>query len=60
MDDVQVSSLWSGAGRINVQAPELAFLKDSRVIGGRWHELSWRKPWPNRLVGESTAQPSTP
>jgi acetoacetate decarboxylase len=60
MDDVQVSSLWSGPGRMTVHAPELAFLKDSRVLAGRWHELSWRKPWPNRLVGEVTEPPDAP
>ena len=60
MDDVKVTSLWSGAGTFEVHAPELAFLKGSRVLGGRWHELSWRKPWPNRLIGETTKTPAAP
>jgi acetoacetate decarboxylase len=60
MDDVQVTSLWSGAGTFAVHAPELTFLKGSRVLGGRWHELSWRKPWPNRLIGETSETHAAP
>ncbi|NQV79603.1 MAG: hypothetical protein HQ495_03570, partial [Alphaproteobacteria bacterium] len=52
MDDVTVTNLWSGSATFEVDAPELAFLKKAKVLGGRWHELSWRKPWPNRLIRE--------
>mgnify|MGYP002640654599 CR=1 FL=1 len=58
MDDVMVTNLWSGSASFNVHAPELAFLKNAKVLGGRWHELSWRKPWPNRLIREEHSDPS--
>ncbi len=53
MDDVRVSNVWSGSATIDTNAPELAFLRDAEVLGGRWHELSWIKPWPDRLIGET-------
>jgi len=53
MDDVQVSDIWSGSATVDAAAPELAFLADATVLGGRWHELSWIKPWPDRLIGET-------
>ncbi len=52
MDDVTVTNLWSGAATFRAHAPELAFLEGAKVLGGRWHELSWRKPWANRLIRE--------
>ena len=52
MDDVTVTNLWSGAATFRAHAPELAFLEGAKVLGGRWHELSWRKPWANRFIRE--------
>jgi acetoacetate decarboxylase len=52
MVDTEVNGLWSGRASVEVAAPELAFLRNARVLGGRWHELSWKKPWPGRLIRE--------
>jgi acetoacetate decarboxylase len=56
MEKVEVTKVWSGRGHVEVSAPELAFLRDATVLGGRWHELSWIKPWPDRLIGETEVQ----
>lgn len=50
MIDTAVSKLWSGQATVNVHAPELTFLGGARVLGARWHELSWKKPWPYKVV----------
>ncbi|MBM3505425.1 MAG: hypothetical protein FJX65_16330 [Alphaproteobacteria bacterium] len=55
MIDMTVSGLWSGPAVAQVHAPELRFLQGARVLGGRWHEVAWKKPWPRRIVREDTA-----
>ncbi len=54
MQDLWVDDMWSGSASVNVTAPELDFLKDAEVIGGRWHEISWVKPYPDKIVSERT------
>jgi len=47
-----VGDMWSGPATVNIAAPELDFLADAEVIGGRWHEISWVKPYPDKIVAE--------
>ncbi len=54
MQDLWVDDMWSGAAEVNITAPELDFLKDAEVIGGRWHEIGWVKPYPDKIVAERT------
>ena len=50
MQDLRVMNIWSGTAQIEVSTPELDFLKNAEVLGGRWHEISWTKPFPNSIV----------
>ncbi len=52
MIDMTVGDLWSGAGNVNITAPELDFLQDANILGGRAHEVSWTKPYPDRLISK--------
>ncbi len=54
MQDLIVGDMWSGSAEVNITAPELQFLKNAEVLGGRWHEISWVKPLPDRVVSERT------
>jgi len=54
MQDLWVGGMWSGPATVNIVAPELDFLADAEVIGGRWHEISWIKPYPDKIVAERT------
>ncbi len=53
MLDTTVDDLWSGAATAELFAPEVQFLKGAQVLGGRWNEISWIKPYPDRLIAET-------
>ena len=57
IEDVRIGDVWRGSARINVSAPEIDFLNSATVIEGRWHPLSWTKPYPLELV-KSTNEPA--
>ena len=54
MQELWVGDIWSGPATLNIVAPELEFLTDAEVIGGRWHEIGWVKPYPDRVVASRT------
>ena len=54
MEDVVVQNLWSGPVTFRPFADELQFLADATPIGGRWHELAWKKPWADSVIREGT------
>ena len=57
MEDVVVQNLWSGPVAFRPFADELQFLADATPIGGRCHELAWKKPWANSVIREGTVAP---
>jgi acetoacetate decarboxylase len=57
MADMTVGDLWSGSAEVNITAPELAFLRDARILGGRTHEVRWIKPDPTRLISRRLVAP---
>lgn len=52
MKDAKVADLWSGPAEANITAPELSFLRGAEPLGGRWHETSWIKPYPERVIAK--------
>ena len=56
MEETCVENIWSGSANVQITAPELAALKNTKVLGGRWHDLSWKKPWPSRVIREDLAK----
>jgi acetoacetate decarboxylase len=55
MDDVVVRNLWSGEAIFRALADELRFLEGAEPLGGRWHELAWKKPWGQNMIREGSA-----
>ena len=55
MEDVVVQNLWSGEAAVRFFADELRFLDGAKPLGGRWHELAWKKPWAQDVIREGTA-----
>ncbi len=54
MEDVVVRNLWSGEAVFRSFADELSFLDGAKPLGGRWHELAWKKPWAKDVIREDS------